>query len=810
MSVRPVPFGKYHLLERVNVGGMAEVYRAKMVGVEGFEKQLAIKRILPAIAADQDFINMFIDEAKISVQLAHANIAQIFELGRINDTYYIALEYLAGKDLRALFERLRRRREIVPVELACYVISRVAEGLDYAHRKRDAQGRELGIIHRDISPQNILVSFEGEVKVIDFGIAKAANKIMKTQAGILKGKFGYMSPEQVRGLPLDRRSDIFACGIVLYELLTGDRLFTGDSDYSILEKVRAAQVPRVSTVRQALPPAIDPIVARALARDPDERYQHASELVADLQRYMLTQERPFTREDLAAYMKSMFAEEWEREKRQAHEPADDDEPTPLSDPGGSVPLIRAPSRQEDTARRAVEVPPGRPPLPPVDDEPPAPSARRARPSRLAAAAQAAETERAHVGPAIGAGDEHDETTTTESEPRLLPRRPPPRPPITQQETRVQRVPPPVASRPPPPRSAPSMPPGPVRMPTAITDNLPQVRRAPPPVFSLDSDEDEPTVLDASGRTGQALRAAGAIGGPIGSDVAERDTHADGAGAYKPRKRTNWTIVPVAVVVALGAGFIGLQLTAPEPVAVMDKVGDALADPNIDYAKLVVLTEPVDAEVVVDGAVVKAGGTQPFVTERMQTGVEHVVVVRKEGFRDNTSRVTLARGESRELAISLIARSAVLNVTSTPSGARVFVDGQDMGKTPAALATLSPGHYTVRAELKCFQAAETRVKLGSFDRSVALDLKPLPGACVANARPSPASSTPGRLRLMSRPPAQVFIDGVDTGRRTPLIDYPLPPGKHVVRLVTDGQSSQELEVDIEPGRPFTRHVVIGGR
>src|SRR4051812_172823 len=147
---------------------MAEVYRAKMLGVEGFEKQLAIKRILPAISSDKDFINMFIDEAKISVQLNHANIAQTFELGRINDTYFIALEYVPGRDLRAVFERMRRRGEVVPPELACYAVSRFCEGLDYAHRKKDVNGRDLGIIHRDISPQNILVSYEGEVKIIDF------------------------------------------------------------------------------------------------------------------------------------------------------------------------------------------------------------------------------------------------------------------------------------------------------------------------------------------------------------------------------------------------------------------------------------------------------------------------------------------------------------------------------------------------------------------------------------------------------------------------------------------------------------------
>src|SRR5262245_26827807 len=221
---------------------MAEVFRAKATGVEGFEKLVAIKRILPNIAEDDEFITMFIDEAKIAVQLTHANIAQIYDLGKIDDSYFIALEFVWGKDLRTIFERARKRGEILPIALSCYVISRICEGLDYAHRKRDAQGDDLQIVHRDVSPQNLLVSYEGEVKIIDFGIAKAANKASKTQAGILKGKFGYMSPEQVRGLPLDRRSDIFSVGIVLYELLTGERLFLGESDFSTLEKVRNVEI----------------------------------------------------------------------------------------------------------------------------------------------------------------------------------------------------------------------------------------------------------------------------------------------------------------------------------------------------------------------------------------------------------------------------------------------------------------------------------------------------------------------------------------------------------------------------------------
>jgi len=250
---KPVPFGKYYLLERINVGGMAEVFKAKTFGVEGFERLLAVKRILPNIAEDEEFITMFIDEAKIAVQLQHANIAQIFDLGKVDDSFFIALEYVHGRDLRSIFDRMRNKAESLPIAMACYVTMQVCEGLDYAHNKRDAQGRELNLVHRDISPQNVLIGYEGECKLIDFGIAKAAGKASKTQAGILKGKFGYMSPEQVRGLPIDKRSDIFAVGIVLYELLTGERLFIGESDFSTLEKVRNVEIQPPSSYNKKIP-----------------------------------------------------------------------------------------------------------------------------------------------------------------------------------------------------------------------------------------------------------------------------------------------------------------------------------------------------------------------------------------------------------------------------------------------------------------------------------------------------------------------------------------------------------------------------
>jgi eukaryotic-like serine/threonine-protein kinase len=349
---KPTPFGKYYLLERINVGGMAEVFRAKAFGVEGFERLVAVKRILPNIAEDKEFIRMFIEEAKLAVQLNHANIAQIFDLGVVDGSYYIALEHVHGRDLRAMFDRCRQLGDPMPVSQACFAVMKVCEGLDYAHNKRDQAGRELHLVHRDVSPQNILVSFEGEVKLIDFGIAKAAGKGSKTQAGILKGKFGYMSPEQVRGIPVDRRSDVFSCGIVLYELLTGERLFVGESDFSTLEKVRNVEILPPSTYNRRIPDELERIVLKALAKDPEERYQNAIDLHDELQAFVYTAGEFYSRKDLAGWMKKTFGREIEEETakletyRQLKAPVSDDTATSAINArgtGGSPAVGRVPT-----------------------------------------------------------------------------------------------------------------------------------------------------------------------------------------------------------------------------------------------------------------------------------------------------------------------------------------------------------------------------------------------------------------------------------------------------------------------------------
>ena len=292
---------------------MAEIYLAKSFGAAGFERLLVIKKILPHMAEDEEFITMFIDEARIASTLNHSNIAQINELGKEGGAYFIAMEYVHGKDLSRIYDRSVQSKRNIPIPLAVLIASRICEGLDYAHRRTDSAGRNLQIIHRDVSPGNVLVSYDGDVKLIDFGIAKATNRMGRTTAGTLKGKFGYMSPEQVRGLPLDHRSDVFTVGILLYEMLTGERLFGGESDFGTLEKVRNAIVTPPTTYNAKIPKQLEKTVLRALAKDPEERHDWASDLQEDLVRFLMHDGSLITGKSLASFVRDLFSKDIAKE-----------------------------------------------------------------------------------------------------------------------------------------------------------------------------------------------------------------------------------------------------------------------------------------------------------------------------------------------------------------------------------------------------------------------------------------------------------------------------------------------------------------
>jgi serine/threonine protein kinase/Tfp pilus assembly protein PilF len=316
---QPVRFGKYILLEKIATGGMAQLFRAKIIGIEGFEKLIAIKMILPHFAKEKDLITSFIDEAKLAALLNHQNIVQIYDFGNIEDSYFISMEYLFGKDLRAVWTQLKDKGTPLPLEHALYITSRLCAGLTYAHELRDFQGKALNIIHRDISPQNVFVTYQGDVKILDFGIAKAASQSTVTQFGMIKGKVAYMSPEQAAGKPVDQRSDIFSAGILLYELVTNTRMFTGESTMQILTRVRDAQFDSPEAVVGGLHSKVYGIINRALAKDPDQRYHVAADMLADLEECMMELSlRPSSR-GLGQYMRELFADEIAPEQKVAPE-----------------------------------------------------------------------------------------------------------------------------------------------------------------------------------------------------------------------------------------------------------------------------------------------------------------------------------------------------------------------------------------------------------------------------------------------------------------------------------------------------------
>ena len=312
----PEQFGKYELLERLAIGGMAEIFKAKSSGLGGFEKLLAIKRLHPRYSEDDDFVRMLVDEAKIAVELNHQNICQIFDLGRCNDQVYIAMEYLDGRDLYQLLKRQAELGRLMPIEVAVFIATEICTGLDYAHRKKTSSGADLNIIHRDISPQNIIVTWEGEVKIVDFGIAKASLRAIETASGVIKGKFYYMSPEQARGDSVDARTDIFSMGIVLYELLTGTVMYGGDNDVTLLSRVRRADISPPTMIRDDIPLELERIVMKALARDRSRRYQSAHQMRMALTSFLYSLGKPFSRVQLGAFARDLF------ERRQVHNDLD--------------------------------------------------------------------------------------------------------------------------------------------------------------------------------------------------------------------------------------------------------------------------------------------------------------------------------------------------------------------------------------------------------------------------------------------------------------------------------------------------------
>jgi hypothetical protein len=319
---KPQIFGKFFLLQRLAVGGMAEIFRARVPGAGGFEKELVVKRILPARARDQGFINMLVNEAKLTVQLTHSNITQVYECGTIDGTYFISMELVNGTSMKEMMQTFSRAGSTITPEQAIYLVLQLLQGLDYAHRKTDGQGNPLSIVHCDVSPDNALVSWEGEVKLLDFGIARAATGLSNYKEGMLMGKLGYVAPEQAAiEKTWDHRVDLFAAGIILYELLTKQKPFPRATDVESLVQARKAKVVPPTSIDPRLPKDIDAIVRRALAYDPDKRYPDARSFAEELVDVLFPTPHSAIQDLLGRQMQQVFAERVQRLRAaRAHDP----------------------------------------------------------------------------------------------------------------------------------------------------------------------------------------------------------------------------------------------------------------------------------------------------------------------------------------------------------------------------------------------------------------------------------------------------------------------------------------------------------
>lgn len=345
--------GKYRLVGHLSSGGMADLYRAISVGPEGFRRLVVIKKIRAEFARDPEFLTMFRDEAAIASKLTHSNVAQVYEFDIHEDEPYLVMEFVEGKDLRSILRHCQAAKRPIPYPMALYAAAAVADGLQYIHTRKE-RGRSLAIVHRDISPQNIMISHSGEVKILDFGVAKADCRNSETQTGVVKGKYGYMSPEQVRCRTIDHRSDIFSLGVVLWEMLTLRRLFASENDILTAQNVCERSVPPPHHIRPELPKELDPILQRALAKDPNERYASAQELRDDISVLLMSAGAYPTPDQVADFVYKLFPQDMESLRQGEHllevEEAPQADPTP-------EPLIQASvTSPTETATRRVQPP----------------------------------------------------------------------------------------------------------------------------------------------------------------------------------------------------------------------------------------------------------------------------------------------------------------------------------------------------------------------------------------------------------------------------------------------------------------------
>ena len=825
-AFQPQAFGKYFLVDKIAMGGMAEIFLARPQSRDDAGSYLVIKRILPHFTGNAQFIDMFIDEAKISSLLSHVNIVPLYDLGKINDSYFLAMEYVPGQDLKGVVKRCSDRGVRLSYEHAAYVMREVALGLDYAHGKVDPKGRPLQIVHRDISPQNILVGYDGQVKITDFGIAKASSKLDSTQVGTLKGKFGYMAPEQVvAGMELDHRADIFAAGIILWELITGQRLFSGRNEIEILERVRAARIDPPSMLDSEVPRELERIIFRSLMKDREKRYQAGKEMANDLTRFLAQISPRFSATDMSSVMRELFAPEIESIKTKWNVVIGAVVDRGHAELGASLESTRPDQRVEDDIQPA-----------------------KAEPDMV-----------------IDLPDD-DVEQTDEAARTMIAQKPSPQPEKTRMTT-----PAPVALNPKPKAKESD------RERTSAVDLLAELdaevaaqkkaddrgrgadKALADELFPDDATQKKPPVETNPLPRTRARRKGPSLGVRLfswGAFLAAAGAAAVGVLMYTGRIANPWAAPVVEVFsgvdamisidgnivlasgrqgrwpVGEGTRTVEVRAKGYEPlvttvnavggqVAIVDAVLVPLADAT---AEVEIRSVPPGAKAALDEEPV---GTTPLKVSK-KLG-EHSLRLSRPGYDDAVVPLRLVRpGAGDPVDVVLVPNIASLAVTTTPPGARLFVGGKPVGVTPVVVPKLEPGvEQVLQLVLRGYRNETRRVSPPGGDTPFAVDvvLEPLDAAKapftatsptpapqpIGTPAPSAKSITPGMGLLsveIAGGWAEVFVDGVKIAARTPLEKFEIAPGEHTLRVFNPVEAKERtVQVQITQGQETRRRLSL---
>ncbi|MET0283339.1 MAG: protein kinase [Polyangiales bacterium] len=737
------------MLQRVSVGGMAEVFKALPANADRIDQIVAIKRILPNIAEDSEFIGMFIDEARIAGQLHHENICRIYELGRVNNDHYIAMQFLWGRDLLKLMNRYKKAGRFVSPLMAAYIGSKALSALHYAHTKVDEDGQPLHIIHRDVSPQNIIVGYSGQVKLIDFGVARAASQSQKTQAGILKGKFGYMSPEMIRGLPIDHRSDVFAMGICLHELLTSTRLFYGETDFATLELVRDANVVPPSAKAPGVPPALDAIVMKALSREADDRYQSAEEMQYALEGFLHDSDAHYGQASVGIAMREAFHTEVQRERERL------DLFWRMLERGELVKGAAVPATTHETES----------------------GERRATQSPAAALIEASDAPDPGLLPepvsASGEDELQDEQThiffsaSELQELQELEHPPAQQPPATLSDM----IPPPPADRlrtvPPPAGERYSS------VPPVNASGTYQRSQQPP----------QPSLFDQAYAQQQGYAASPQA---VFDQFARQDpTHQiqqplETLPAPRPSNNTARIVVMALLLLTVAVALYAVPRFAAAGTGSLEV--ESTGDP--------------DALVRVDGIV---RGNPPLVVEGLTPGI-HKVEIEAPGFEIARADVNVQQGQAR--AVNLVLEKSNHTgdkpVAAPPSGSNAPAPQiTELAATPAKVPPRERKPHPRRAVT---EEADSVAAADALNRSPAVEDGSSSETQVGEElNPDLAATNQGELLISTVPWSHVLVDGEDTGRDTPVRALRVPAGKHKVGLRTPDDVLHEVDVDVKAGQ-----------